>query len=364
MVNSELILTSIALASTVACIPFGLACKTQKELRPWLSVFILITIANYFSILRFTNYTLEIITTLLFAVTAIALFFAASIEYYGMFIKPNTRNIQLRDKLMAVAAMSPLIIGIEIFMLTILGITSILLVKIYLKTRTYTKFFLLMSTISSAIGLIAMGFQTNYVESTVIFGNIITMLLFATGFTAIIEQKLSDSNKNLLNVITTASETSINVANIATELAASASEVNASSEEIASTVQEMNQETQTVRASTNDLRKVMTLIKNISDQTNLLALNASIEAGRAGENGRGFAVVADEVRKLAEEARLAVSNNNQNFDLIIDKIQKATASMEGISASTEEQTASMEEITSTANRLGTLAEQLKEKLII
>ena len=47
---------------------------------------------------------------------------------------------------------------------------------------------------------------------------------------------------------------------------------------------------------------------------------------------------------------------------IIDKIKKATISMEGISASTEEQTASMEEITSTANRLGTLAENLKEKL--
>ena len=126
----------------------------------------------------------------------------------------------------------------------------------------------------------------------------------------------------------------------------------------------MNHETQTVMTSTDDLRKLMTLIKSIANQTNLLALNASIEAGRAGEHGRGFAVVANEVRKLAEEAKLAVSNNSQQIDVIINKIQKATSSMEGISASTEEQTASMEEITSTANRLGTLAEQLKEKLII
>jgi methyl-accepting chemotaxis protein len=36
--------------------------------------------------------------------------------------------------------------------------------------------------------------------------------------------------------------------------------------------------------------------------------------------------------------------------------------MEGISASTEEQTASMEEISATATKLGTLAEDLKEKL--
>ena len=36
--------------------------------------------------------------------------------------------------------------------------------------------------------------------------------------------------------------------------------------------------------------------------------------------------------------------------------------MEGISASSEQQTASMEEVTSTANKLGSLAETLKESL--
>ncbi|MFX1364620.1 MAG: hypothetical protein ACFFCE_12365 [Promethearchaeota archaeon] len=36
--------------------------------------------------------------------------------------------------------------------------------------------------------------------------------------------------------------------------------------------------------------------------------------------------------------------------------------MEGISISTEQQTTSMEEITSTANKLGNLSEELKEKL--
>jgi methyl-accepting chemotaxis protein len=36
--------------------------------------------------------------------------------------------------------------------------------------------------------------------------------------------------------------------------------------------------------------------------------------------------------------------------------------MEGVSVSSEEQTASMEEVTPTANRLGMLAENLKERL--
>jgi hypothetical protein len=180
----------------------------------------------------------------------------------------------------------------------------------------------------------------------------------------LIEFRLEKSNQKMRKIIETASNTSINVANIATELAASASEVNASSEEISTTTSEISHESQEVMASTDEIRKVMTLIKNVADQTNLLALNASIEAGRAGEYGRGFAVVADEVRKLAEESKAAVANTGQKIDVILNKIRSSGASMEGISASTEQQTASMEEISATANKLGNLAEDLKSSLTL
>jgi methyl-accepting chemotaxis protein len=209
---------------------------------------------------------------------------------------------------------------------------------------------------------------------------------------------------NMERVLKAGSDASVNVSNIATELAASASEVNAATEEIASTTQEVSQNTQSqvnslveinkmaneinslsheVMKSTRNINRVMDLITNISEQTNLLALNASIEAGRAGEHGRGFAVVADEVRKLAEESQKAVSETGEKIEEITNKIDStvkyignitqdiegATAAgeensraMEGISASSEQQTASMEEITSTANKLGSLAEDLKNKL--
>ncbi|NHJ33694.1 MAG: hypothetical protein FK732_12610 [Asgard group archaeon] len=211
--------------------------------------------------------------------------------------------------------------------------------------------------------------------------------------------------RNMENVLKAGSKASVNVSNMATELAASASEVNAASEEIASTTQEVSMNTQgqvdslveiskmssnindlshEIMKSSNDINRIMDLITSISDQTNLLALNASIEAGRAGEHGRGFAVVADEVRKLAEESKNATDETGAQVKDITTRIQTTveligaitqdiesttaageenSRALEGISASSEQQTASMEEITSTANKLGTLAEDLKHELM-
>lgn len=102
----------------------------------------------------------------------------------------------------------------------------------------------------------------------------------------------------------------------------------ASMRELSSRLGETVTALQQLREQTQQINRVVDVIKGIAEQTNLLALNAAIEAARAGEQGRGFAVVADEVRSLSQRTQDSTQEIGDTVSSLQGVVSQAVALME------------------------------------
>lgn len=150
-----------------------------------------------------------------------------------------------------------------------------------------------------------------------------------------------------------------------------------------------------VAGRSDDINRILDVIRGIAEQTNLLALNAAIEAARAGEQGRGFAVVADEVRTLASRTRESTDEISEMIEglqkdvngavsVIRSGVDRATLAVEGtreadhslaavverigtivehvtqVATAAEEQSSVSEEINRNLTQIGDAASDLRE----
>jgi len=117
-------------------------------------------------------------------------------------------------------------------------------------------------------------------------------------------------------------------------------------------VEDATRQVEELATHSQDIGKILDVIRGVAEQTNLLALNAAIEAARAGEAGRGFAVVADEVRALAGRTQ----NSTQEIENMVVAIRAGTAKVvETMQANNEQALETLDTAQTAGNALDEIA---------
>ena len=183
----------------IGIIIFGIACMRDKELFSYLPIYLTFFIGNIFILNQFVDNIFRIIAQIFFIGTAISLFLAAFLDYYKIFIKSNLKKVYISTSTFSALVISPLIVTMQIIMILILLTASIMLLRVYLRTRSIVKLLFMTCGIVAAISTssqlipyfeLELGLYLAYSIGTVF----ITILLI-NGIVAILEQEIQKTMK-------------------------------------------------------------------------------------------------------------------------------------------------------------------------
>lgn len=129
-------------------------------------------------------------------------------------------------------------------------------------------------------------------------------------------QDMASNGRDLESSTETANRVALEGTKVVGEMGKENEAIISSVKEAASAVEDLGRWSQ-------EVGKIVEVIRDIADETNLLALNAAIIAAQSGEHGKAFGVVAEEIRGLAERT----SSSTKEISDLVKAVQKNVANV-------------------------------------
>lgn len=197
VILSILFINTVLLA--IGFIIFGIACMRERELFSYLPIYLMFLIGNVFTLNLFVDYTYRIVGMVFFIASALSLFIAAFLDYYKIYIKSDLKKAHLSNSTLAAVVISPLVVTMQIFMMLILITASIMLLRVYLKTRSTVKLLFMtcgMAAVTSQIIQTIPYFDLEFaLFLAYAIGTVYITILLINGIVAILEQEIRKTMK-------------------------------------------------------------------------------------------------------------------------------------------------------------------------
>ncbi|MFX0072453.1 MAG: hypothetical protein ACFFAO_15315 [Candidatus Hermodarchaeota archaeon] len=192
-----LIINTVLLA--IGTIIFGIASTREKELFLYYPIYIFFLIGNFFILNQFVDNIYKIIGTIFFIATAFSVFMAAFLDYYKIVIKSDLTKSHISYSILLALVISSLVEIMQICMIFIFTTASIMLFRVYLKTKSIVKLLFMVCALTAVISQISQLNPYFDVEYGLFFayavGTVYITILLINGIVAILEQEIMNTIK-------------------------------------------------------------------------------------------------------------------------------------------------------------------------